>query len=80
MESQAYAPTWNDGPCLPRLQPGRDFFASSSLVFSVRIDVLSKVNCNHNPKHVYKCLELASVKLLVIVIRRSADDEKDGDK
>ena len=34
MKSQAYAPIWPNGPCLPRLQQGRDFFASSSHGFS----------------------------------------------
>ena len=30
MESQAYAPIWPNGPCLPRLQQGRDCFARGS--------------------------------------------------
>ena len=30
MKSQAYAPIWPNGPCLPRLQQRRDFFASGS--------------------------------------------------
>ena len=33
MKWQTYAPIWHDGPCLPRLQPERDFIASSSLGF-----------------------------------------------
>ena len=33
MKSQAYAPTWHYGPCLPRLQPIRNFFASGSRDF-----------------------------------------------
>ena len=36
MTSQAYAPIWHDGPCLPRLQPECDFFATGSQGFSVR--------------------------------------------
>ena len=28
MKSQAYGSMWHDGPCLLRLQPERDFFAS----------------------------------------------------
>ena len=30
MKSQAYAPIWPNGPCLPWLQQGRDCFASGS--------------------------------------------------
>ena len=30
MKSQSYAPICPNGPCLPRLQQGRDFFASGS--------------------------------------------------
>ena len=30
MKSQAYAPIWPNGPCLPRLQQGRDCFARGS--------------------------------------------------
>ena len=30
MKSQAYAQIWPNGPCLPRLKQGRDFFASGS--------------------------------------------------
>ena len=30
MKSQAYAPIWPNGPCLPRLQQGRDCFTSGS--------------------------------------------------
>ena len=30
MKSQAYTPIWPNGPCLPRLQQGRNFFASGS--------------------------------------------------
>ena len=30
MKSQSYAPIWPNGLCLPRLQQGRDFFASGS--------------------------------------------------
>ena len=30
MKSQAYAPIWPNGPCLPRLHQGRDCFASGS--------------------------------------------------
>ena len=30
MKSQAYTPIWPNGPCLPRLQQGREFFASGS--------------------------------------------------
>ena len=71
MKSQAYAPIWHNDPYLPRLQPGYDFlravrgffgtqtvkndFQLSNFVSRVRIEVFSNVNCNHNPKHIYKC-------------------------
>ena len=35
MKSQAYAPIWPNGPCLRRLQQGRDFVASCSHGVSV---------------------------------------------
>ena len=36
MKSQANAPIWHDGPCLPRLPPGRDFLRAVRGFFSVR--------------------------------------------
>ena len=45
IKSQAYAPIWHDGPCLPGLQPGPDFFVSGSRFFSVR----KKLKCRQYP-------------------------------
>ena len=36
-------------------QTVKNDFQLSNFVSKVRIEVLVNVNCNHNPKHIYKC-------------------------